>query len=512
MPRLQRALYAALLVARVLLSVLPGYIHPDEFFQGPEIAASDILHTTALRTWEFTSSAPVRSIVPIYAFAGPPMLALRMLGVQPTAWRVFAGSRVFMALLSLAVDAGVYRAIKGRRCARPTMLALASSYCLAVFHVHTFANAFASAVLAACFGQLARIADGRGRGSLAVLGGGLALGTFTHVSFPMFAVPLGVAALIARRGELARSVARMAAGGVLVAAAIVAADSAYYGGQWPTLTVANNLAYNTRRDNLAQHGIQPRYMHALVNVPLLFGPLCLVVRRPRGLVEMAAAASAVTGVALLSVAPHQEARFLLPALPALAICARPRGRLFWCAWAAFNAALFVVFGALHQAGVVPVVTHLAQSVWRAAAQCHVVGADALCAPAAAAAASAIVPPPGLALTTTVLLVATYMAPRHLLAQTADATARVTLVDLVGMDYAQVSRRIGDSVLVNATLAQSSVAAAAATANHVLTLVVVPGSVNIERIAPPESNYHLIPVFRYAPHVNLDHMAETLQHP
>ncbi|KAJ2550198.1 hypothetical protein GGH95_006113, partial [Coemansia sp. RSA 1836] len=45
-----------------------------------------------------------------------------------------------------------------------------------------------------------------------------------------------------------------------------------------------------------------------------------------------------------------------------------------------------------------------------------------------------------------------------------------------------------------------------------TLVVVPGSVNIERIAPPESNYHLIPVFRYAPHVNLDHMAETLQHP
>ncbi|KAJ2891406.1 alpha 1,2 mannosyltransferase, partial [Coemansia aciculifera] len=101
-----KALYLALVVLRVLLSVLPSYIHPDEFFQGPEIAASDILQTSGLRTWEFGSPA-VRSIVPLYAFAGPPMAALKVLGVAPTAWRVFAGSRVFMALVSLGVDVGV---------------------------------------------------------------------------------------------------------------------------------------------------------------------------------------------------------------------------------------------------------------------------------------------------------------------------------------------------------------------------------------------------------------------
>ena len=28
-----------------------------------------------------------------------------------------------------------------------------------------------------------------------------------------------------------------------------------------------------RSDNLAEHGIHPRYMHALINSPLLFGPL-----------------------------------------------------------------------------------------------------------------------------------------------------------------------------------------------------------------------------------------------
>ena len=35
----------------------------------------------------------------------------------------------------------------------------------------------------------------------------------------------------------------------------------------------NSVFFYYRSDNLAEHGIHPRYMHALINSPLLFGPL-----------------------------------------------------------------------------------------------------------------------------------------------------------------------------------------------------------------------------------------------
>lgn len=42
------------------------------------------------------------------------------------------------------------------------------------------------------------------------------------------------------------------------------------------LTPLNNLVYNLNVDNLAKHGIHPRYTHLLINLPLLFGPLAFL--------------------------------------------------------------------------------------------------------------------------------------------------------------------------------------------------------------------------------------------
>lgn len=36
-------------------------------------------------------------------------------------------------------------------------------------------------------------------------------------------------------------------------------------------TPLNLLKYNLSSTNLAQHGLHPRYLHALVNLPMLFG-------------------------------------------------------------------------------------------------------------------------------------------------------------------------------------------------------------------------------------------------
>ncbi|KAJ2689458.1 hypothetical protein IWW39_001483 [Coemansia spiralis] len=471
-----RLLYAGLLVARILFSVLPSYIHPDEFFQSSEIAASDILKVTGHRTWEFSSQAPVRSIVPIYLYAGTPMFILSFFAVTP--WTLFYGSRIFMALLSFGVDLSVYRVVGKRKW---TMLLLASSYCLVLFHVHTFSNAFASVVLSVCFLLLKRVESG---GGCFLLGVGLALGSFTHIAFPMFAWPLGLACLAAlvsalRSGSLTTRglvlrVAGLAAGGVFTALGLVVVDSLYYGSlrwngaEFPyvsgslTFTVLNNLSYNSQHDNLAAHGIQPRYLHALVNMPLLFGPLYILAlvklwvflrsdKQGTGYVGMAAAGSVMSGVVLLSLAPHQEARFLLPALPGLAIGIGRwqylASRYFWWMWITFNGALFIIFS-MHQAGVVPVVVYLSESVWTHA-QCRYTGTDALCRQGGVL---------GTELTTRVYLVSTYLAPRHLLAQPADrsmARARVDLVDLVGLETEEIRDILGGSVHVNATLVRSS---------------------------------------------------------
>lgn len=41
------------------------------------------------------------------------------------------------------------------------------------------------------------------------------------------------------------------------------------------ITPINNLLYNLNLDNLAQHGIHPRYTHFAINLPLLYGPLAI---------------------------------------------------------------------------------------------------------------------------------------------------------------------------------------------------------------------------------------------
>ncbi|XP_031330174.1 GPI mannosyltransferase 4 isoform X2 [Photinus pyralis] len=96
------------------------------------------------------------------------------------------------------------------------------------------------------------------------------------------------------------------------------------------VTPWNFVKYNINAENLAEHGVHPRWLNMLVNVPLLFGVLAFLcysnlvellrsiwqckyhhlpsVRSIRGLMT----ASILFPLALLSFVPHQEPRFLLP--------------------------------------------------------------------------------------------------------------------------------------------------------------------------------------------------------
>ena len=68
--------------------------------------------------------------------------------------------------------------------------------------------------------------------------------------------------------------------------------------------------------------------------------------------------SALLGTFFISLFPHQEPRFLLPAVPLLLSCLRlpSSGRWkqnFWTSWAIFNLVMGMLMGVYHQGGIIP---------------------------------------------------------------------------------------------------------------------------------------------------------------
>lgn len=125
----------------------------------------------------------------------------------------------------------------------------------------------------------------------------------------------------------------------------------------PVITPLNNLLYNISPDNLAQHGLHPWYQHLLVNIPLLLGPgaILLLVSAQRNSPRLF---SAMSGLFVLSIFQHQEARFLQPTVPLILSSvrlprSRPLRRAWITAWVIFNAAMGVLMGVYHQGGIIP---------------------------------------------------------------------------------------------------------------------------------------------------------------
>ncbi|KAI9700397.1 MAG: alpha 1,2 mannosyltransferase [Candelina mexicana] len=128
----------------------------------------------------------------------------------------------------------------------------------------------------------------------------------------------------------------------------------------PVITPLNNLFYNLETKNLAQHGLHPYYQHIVANLPQLLGPASLLLPMiPKFTPPLI---SAISGIAVLSLFQHQEARFLLPAIPLILSSVRlPQRftRLWLAAWVVFNVAMGILMGMYHQGGVIPTQLYLA---------------------------------------------------------------------------------------------------------------------------------------------------------
>ncbi|TDZ71823.1 GPI mannosyltransferase 4 [Colletotrichum trifolii] len=295
-----RRTYLFLVLVRLWFALSPSYLHPDENFQGPEVIAGQIFRYPVRHTWEFTNEHPIRSVFPLWPVYGLPMLLLRWLWIGNGQDGEIPPIAVFWAL---------------------RVLMFATSFVLEDWAIHEL------------------IGSPRHR-RVAVL-----LVASSYVT-PSSLVVMGLAALV-------------------TTAVAITLDTAFYLPEpirWadlvsrPVITPLNNLKYNIDPNNLAQHGLHPWYQHLLVNIPMLVGPAALLLfTQPHISLRLY---SAISGVFVLSIFQHQEARFLLPTVPLILSSVnvpktRTVLRVWTGAWIIFNIIFGVLMGIYHQGGIVP---------------------------------------------------------------------------------------------------------------------------------------------------------------
>lgn len=424
---MSRRLYFALCCCRFLVALLStGFLHPDEFFQSSEVVAGDVLEFKGtVRAWEFDPQSPNRSILPPFILTGIPFLFLRFLSLHHHPYFVLIAPRVFITALSFLMDFAVFSMLSSTKSTSSSstsppsssaksnkantvwqmMCCFAASWVVLVFHTRSFSNTSESIVLslalAVSTGTFPLPTFLQRCTCFACL---CVLGFFIRFTFLIFAFPLALLMLFIECTALFHSLSSSSSSllnqslliirhvvptilfagfvGFLLFANIVAIDSLYFGHF--TIAPINNLIYNLNPDNLALHGLHPFYLHAMVNMPLLFGPLSLLVfidcasiiselfraaRRNQLTAALTKSKASITCVAcvscivfsllVLSRAPHQEARFLLPLFSPLVIlfaCRRAHmlgSRRYLALWVGFNIAMLLFFGFSHQAGIAP---------------------------------------------------------------------------------------------------------------------------------------------------------------
>ena len=586
------------LVALRWLAVLaPGYIHPDEFFQGPEPMSRDMLELQATIPWEFAEKPPCRSVVSAALTSGIPLLGVRLFGPSPGShWvgtAVLLAPRIWMVALSFTLDIAIVRlcgAFGLHSHAQSILLAFGSAWPALLMLSRPFSNSLEAVLLGAALivtvGSRDRAGAARRWRWFGLIS---ALGVFTRFTFVVFGAvlsiwmvvdTLGLAVLwrsfrcetLARDRQMWRTLFLNVFGGatafLAATAVIVLTDSLYFetlsltyncphhgtaavslaallrrvvlgdagegtdGGAVAssvglasrvaqagyaghlTFTPLNSYRYNSDPANLAKHGLHPRWTHAAVNMPLMFGPLVVL-----GLLELRMWSSCVaspkkaqtpkksaggenTGVecsrslpaghnlrilsasivvlylGALSTAPHQEARFLLPLLLPMSILYGARvfhvesasfSSLLGMTWICFNLGVLLFFGGLHQAGVSRALVELG-----AGNSLNLLSDDGRTAARTDGLLSFDSSPSAveLGLTSipaTVVFFHTYMPPVALTAQYVAGSERVkeTIDRRGGDDYPSVSRGSMDVTILDLT-SNSSIAALDSTVSNLLT--------------------------------------------
>ncbi|KAK2765950.1 alpha 1,2 mannosyltransferase [Arachnomyces sp. PD_36] len=374
-----RRTYLLLLLIRVYFALSPSYLHPDENFQGPEVFAGRVYSYPSRLTWEFTSAQPLRSVFPLWPVYGLPMTLLKWLWTEGTDGTttppelIYYVLRAGMFVLSFVLeDWAVYELVPSPRHRRQAVVLVASSYVTWTYQTHTFSNSAETLLVAWGLVLIQRIVENKQRSSIfscAILSFVTVVGVFNRITFPAFILIPGLQ-LVPHFWRKPFSFITLLVFGLFFTFVAISVDTAFYKPSVtsfldvfnsPVITPLNNFLYNSDSTNLASHGLHSRYQHFLVNLPQLLGPVFILLVRnifaqstiPTWMKNWRAI-SALSATFFLSIFPHQEPRFLIPAVPLLLTClGTPRSRVFLGSWVVFNVLLGALMGVYHQGGVIP---------------------------------------------------------------------------------------------------------------------------------------------------------------
>ncbi|XP_072330159.1 GPI mannosyltransferase 4-like [Scyliorhinus torazame] len=442
-----RMVWLALGLFRILWCLAPqtGYIHPDEFFQSPEVMAGDIFNLKIFRPWEFNTSYPSRSVLFPLVTTGFSFIILKTLhnsglfGSILNSYNLLVFPRLYVTCLSFILDYSVYHlsCLWGTNPWRALIL-LSGSHVMLVFYTRTFSNVIEGALFALLLLLVAMdTAQEHGapysrtkewRNNKHLIGIVLVSGIFNRPTFIGYAlVPMLLWLSCDQKGTFQfslRTILKRSLGifsPVIVTTCIfIIVDTLYFDLLFSeidwflkdgsaghehafnlckhlVLTPFNFIRYNLDPENLSAHGRHPWFTHLTVNGLMMFGALHLsaVISAIRMITHKFVSAGGChmpkkkqfekrlqmhfpatppiveylvlvyfVPLIILSLFSHQEARFLSPLIAPVVIHSvlnydMLRGKTVMVV---FNILGSVLFGCLHQGGLIPCLSYLEKAL------------------------------------------------------------------------------------------------------------------------------------------------------
>lgn len=358
-----------LFVNIVLVFVTNSYIHPDEHYQSLEplikyLSEGSLNNSNGAITWEYLPfnsglENPIRSITILYIYY---KLILKWLLNAYGSHSITALHLVqLLKLYNLGLFAVIFvkfNNVFNKNCSfnkRKSVFYMFISYSVLTYQVRFFSNSIETLLLMLCLIFIKKK-------MYCMLSIFIAIGTHNRITFCSWLLLPGIV-LIYKELIMQRNyktvLLKLFAPIVLTSYLIFKADAKVYGSVYTPL---QNILYNRSLDNLSKHGIHSNFTHVFINLPVLLGPLLIVLLFYGKKLKLnnVPLLSAISGVIVHSLIPHQEARFLLPAVPLVIVSCDFRSlnsrkmctKLVVCTTVVFNLIMLVLMGSFHQSGLV----------------------------------------------------------------------------------------------------------------------------------------------------------------
>jgi phosphatidylinositol glycan class Z len=170
----------------------------DEFFQSQEITAGNLFNLQYFVPWEFDPTFPARSII-FPALSTGVWYNLFSLICNVSAWFLFVVPRLATFFYSLLLDLCAFHICTNLQIHHKGVLrTLATSWTMLVFHTRPFSNTFESVLVAltlalpATLSTDTRNVDASINRRAFLFGLLMAVGSFTRITYPGFAAPIGL--------------------------------------------------------------------------------------------------------------------------------------------------------------------------------------------------------------------------------------------------------------------------------------------------------------------------------